>query len=937
MWLSQYPSLLILDGLDEVPSSSNRDAVCSAIQDFFAETTQVNADLLTLATTRPAGYNEEFGKESFEYRYLPPLAIKRSLLYAHRFAQARFGAQSARVEEMSQRLLEASRNELTARLMRTPLQVTFMATLIAAGGRPPQDRWKLFRDYYDAIYKREQQKSDGELRAVLDNHDTLIHRVHHDVGFLLQVHGENAGATDATMPLDTFSQLVRRYLGEDGWEHPDLERIATGISDEARTRLVFLTSRVAGQISFDVRSLQEYMAAECIMTGTESQLHERLFKIAPLAYWRNVFLFTAGQCFAVPQLQHLRALIHQICEDLNDAENDALMGVTQSGSRLAVNLLEDGTVANTPNFARAFSRLALQLLESPCVEADFEPSPPLHVRLFRVYEARLDTVFREMLSPYFVKSGEPNGRAWGTLIGLIGRNVAWARELADRSWPNGENDQLAILTAASGGNLSNEWLIQRMIEVVPKTGPKKLRLLEVADSSAAVPRWLSAALLMPYYGRHKETAPIRLDGVGKGVVGLSFDPVFSESEQRYWEALSSLLDMPSPSMGWLPYIAAAKFLKSPTKESLSVQLQMLGEKVPVATLVDTRDLPWPLQACIGAVKNGSDLASLSAKVLAGELGDAENWRAAERRWIDEGITLSDLSSCEKTLPFDNEIATRGFPCASSLNWNDSGLPRSSITSVLLQAFDSTNDLSLQSVLRRFILANMISHRRADETPHPLVPAAKWRRLCQEERQLSLYLLAATEFAWPEKLELEGLEFFEWLGNSHNVLQVVGRQERKSVLPEQLAAAYTINPQLNGVLRVLGHFAVAGYRFSIPERLLEPARFSDPRFELAAVLLLLRQGSLSSLEKLAEALVRIEAAEPSSKAVQLALRVVTVQRNSSISYEQFVLSLRGRLVGLNSTLVADCDEMLLWLLSRRNSNLNDRTCAEALDLHWARLA
>lgn len=936
-WLSRYPILLILDGLDEVPASSNRDALCSAIQDFFAETTQVNADILTLATTRPAGYNEEFGKESFEYRYLPPLAIQRSLLYAHRFAEARFGTRSARVEEMSQRLLEASRDELTARLMRTPLQVTFMATLVAAGGRPPRDRWKLFRDYYDTIYKREQQKSDGELRAVLDNHDTLIHRVHHDVGFLLQVHGENAGATDAMMPLETFSQVVKRYLGEDGWGSPDLEQIAMRISDEARTRLVFLTSRVAGQVSFDVRSLQEYMAGECIMTGAESRLHERLATIAPLAYWRNVFLFTAGQCFAVPQLQHLRALIHQVCEEMNDAENDPVMGVTHSGSRLAVDLLEDGTVTNTPNFARAFARLALRLLQSPGVEAEFEPRPPMHVRLYRIYEPRLDSVYQQMLSPYFASSTAPNVRAWGILFGLLARNVEWARKLADRCWPSGEDEQLAILSVALAGNLSNEWLVQRLIEVVPRTAPKKLRFHELVSFGAAVPKWLSAALSMSFYGRFEELASLRLAGLGKGVLGLSFDPVFSESEPTYWEALFALREMPSPSAGWLPFVAAANFLETPTKESLAGQLKMLGENGRIDTLNEVRGFPWPFQACLQSVKEQSDLVSLAERVRNGDLGDAKEWRAAERRWVDDGITLEDLSSyCETTLPFDKTIGVRGFPCARLVNWTESGIPRCNITSVLLEALEATEDLQLRSSLRRFIFSNLISRRRAEDSHHPLVPAVKWRNLCEEERPLNLNLLAVTQFVWPEKLEPEWLEFFEWLGNSESTLQVVRRQAKRSVIPEQLAAAYTVNPELNGVLRVLGQFAIAGYPVSIPERLLGPTRFADARFQLAAILLLLCQGSLNSIENYVETLVRIEKMEPKLKAVHLALRTVTLPRGAGREIETFVLSLRRQLVGTSTELVTECDEALLWLLRRRNSNLNDRTRAEQLGLPWARL-
>ena len=36
-WLANYPSLFVFDGLDEVPSSSNRDQVLESIRDFWVE------------------------------------------------------------------------------------------------------------------------------------------------------------------------------------------------------------------------------------------------------------------------------------------------------------------------------------------------------------------------------------------------------------------------------------------------------------------------------------------------------------------------------------------------------------------------------------------------------------------------------------------------------------------------------------------------------------------------------------------------------------------------------------------------------------------------------------------------------------------------------------------------------------------------------------
>src|SRR4051812_44271205 len=102
--------------------------------------------------------------------------------------------------------------------MRTPLQVTFMATLVAAGGTPPRDRWRLFHEYFETIYKREQQKAVGTLAEVLSSQKTLIECLHFEVGFWLQVRGEQSKGTDALMSEEQFQRILDHLLERQGWE-----------------------------------------------------------------------------------------------------------------------------------------------------------------------------------------------------------------------------------------------------------------------------------------------------------------------------------------------------------------------------------------------------------------------------------------------------------------------------------------------------------------------------------------------------------------------------------------------------------------------------------------------------------------------------------------------------------------------------------------------
>ena len=137
-WLAAVPWLLVLDGLDEVPSSANRADVIEDIHDLLIDLHDENADVVIVATTRPQGYAGDLGTEAFEQWYLSPLSLARAMRCARRFAEANMGEPEQ--QRVHDELTRASANDSTARLMRSPLQVTILATL-AASGPVPQDRW----------------------------------------------------------------------------------------------------------------------------------------------------------------------------------------------------------------------------------------------------------------------------------------------------------------------------------------------------------------------------------------------------------------------------------------------------------------------------------------------------------------------------------------------------------------------------------------------------------------------------------------------------------------------------------------------------------------------------------------------------------------------------------------------------------------------------
>jgi hypothetical protein len=194
-WLENYPWLLVLDGLDEVPPSSNRMDVLREIDSFRVDAASCNSDMLVVATTRPQSYSNEFADELFHHLYLTPLSPKQALNYGSKLAEARCGADERRRDELVRSLEKACRNPATSRLMQSPLQVTIMATLLEDTGEPPQQRYRLFAEYYRTIYKRETRRK--LLGGILTERQKDIDTIHAQAGLILQAAGEQSKPSEA--------------------------------------------------------------------------------------------------------------------------------------------------------------------------------------------------------------------------------------------------------------------------------------------------------------------------------------------------------------------------------------------------------------------------------------------------------------------------------------------------------------------------------------------------------------------------------------------------------------------------------------------------------------------------------------------------------------------------------------------------------------------
>jgi len=291
--LTAWPALVVLDGMDEVASATNRDEVSSRIADFLSEMAALKADVLTVCTSRPIGFEQD-PEIQYQELILTPLTPGHAVHYAERFLACRFSDNLDRQEETLGRLKAATRSAETARLMTTPLQVTILSLLLEQRRRAPASRFALFRSYYDIIYARECNKPPG-IGDVLEAHRSQFDELHNRSGLAIHTRSERAGEAESILPIEELESIARGILEEDG--HPEAERAAliASILHLAQQRLVLLVPRMDG-VSFEVRSLAEFFAARSLMSGEDAA--DKLELLVPSAHWRHTWLLSAGYLFS---------------------------------------------------------------------------------------------------------------------------------------------------------------------------------------------------------------------------------------------------------------------------------------------------------------------------------------------------------------------------------------------------------------------------------------------------------------------------------------------------------------------------------------------------------------------------------------------------------------------------------------------------------------
>ncbi len=664
-WLSLYPWIIVFDGLDEVPASSNRDNVIACISDFWDEVEYCSADVVAVVTTRPQGYNNEL-KSSYLHLELAPLTPSEALTYAGRLIPNLFPTDPERQAITIQKLKIASANSAVARLLQTPLQVTIMSALVARIGEPPQDRWQLFSDYYRVVYDRELGKG---VYSLLRDRRGLVDLIHHRTGMVLQARSERSGGTDALLSHDELKIIVSRPLTDAGFEGEELNNLVSQFITAAKERLVFLTGRTDESVGYEVRSLQEFMAGEAIVTGLDSTITQRLYRVGRFSHWRNVFLFVAGKFFAAPdQFEHFVGSLITFCRQLNQGSWSDAEAAARAGSRIALDILEEGVARQHPRFFRDLLDVAMGV----CALA---PSAYL-TRLARLSGGKGSQIFIDNIERS-VSSGSLCERLSSriTLFLAAAYGDATARSLFENYWPHVDRDKITILEAIkkiiepslyaenSTGLARTEYL--RLIEgLLCCTDSFELNFISLLHgvklSAPELVAYPCVALIVSQYGGRGSRMTVNfVSGKARYKASLEILPLFKPNAK-----VGNLPDR--VGLVLMPAYLGQRLIRTPNRMELATIVRELASNFDYLRRRRTEaDLPWLLAACLGSASSQAALLDLANEIERGAFGDTNEWMAIEQDLELNGIDLlqTTLGNFANTT-IDSRFVLRGVILSS---------------------------------------------------------------------------------------------------------------------------------------------------------------------------------------------------------------------------------------------------------------------------------
>jgi formylglycine-generating enzyme required for sulfatase activity len=331
--LQEGRALVLLDGLDEIPSNADRVRVRDAVTAFANR--YKKSDFLI--TCRTLSYRDPAWRvpDAKPFELAPFDSGKIKAFIGHWYTElARRGAvEIGEAKASASRLQKAVRRPDLRNLAPNPLLLTVMALVHAHRGRLPEARALLYEEIIDLLLWRWENQRTKRLSKLLD--EASLKEIDLKCALFrlaFEAHGATSGGGDEKLADLAERDLEKALSALRGGKHRDW---AGEIIEAMKLRAGLLLERVPEIYTFPHRTFQEYLAgAHLSIQGDFPLRAARLAREGPL--WREVVLLAVGRLVhLIGDTDKPVALLGELCPERAKETPEAWTDVWTAGDVLA--------------------------------------------------------------------------------------------------------------------------------------------------------------------------------------------------------------------------------------------------------------------------------------------------------------------------------------------------------------------------------------------------------------------------------------------------------------------------------------------------------------------------------------------------------------------------------------------------------------------------